>query len=325
MPNTTSTMRFLLPLSFLLTYVTAVEDDFSWLTCHDFLDHATAINKAAGVRDPRRVAGYSNKACRRVFEAAQKHGMVHNIVNLGSFFRENSIKGLSRDVQVPNVVPEMQARSFTGQDGVTRRNRELAELSASTCSFTYGQGNPGTGSAASGILPCPDPSLLGDICPHAPCINLDDNYLKVDSEDLEDDVIQTYEEFIPGYGGGQSYVDGVASINNMYWNGCERDRTDAGPVGSLLIATTAAAIAVLATDTICDAIEDDLEIPVICQDLPNPFKVGCEIAKAALKIILLGLETATAQVRYLCCDVLVRRRLRSMNDEISFSLICHLS
>jgi hypothetical protein len=321
-------MRFLLPLSFLLTCATAVEDDYSWLTCHDFLDHATAINKAAGVRDPRRVAGYSNKACRRVFEVAQTHGMVHNIVNLGSFFREHSIKGLSRDVQVPNVVPEMQARSFTGQDGVTRRNRELAALSASTCTFTYGQGNPGIGSAAEGILPCPDPSSLIDTCPHLPCINLDGNYLKVDSNDLgttNDDTFQTYEEFIPGYGGGKSYVDGVASIKGLYWNGCARDRTDAGPVGSLLDSTTRAAIAVLVADTICDAIEDDFEIPVVCQDAPNPFKVGCEIIKAVLKGALLGLETATAQVRYLCCDVLLRRRLRSMNEETDFSLICHIS
>jgi hypothetical protein len=318
-------MRFLLPLSFLLTCATAVEDDYTWLTCHDFLDHAAAINKAAGVRDPRRIPGYSNKACRRVFELAQKHGMVHNIVNLGSFFREHSIKGLSRDIQVPNVVPEMHARSFTGHDGVNRRNRELDELSDSTCSFAYGQGNPGIGSAALGILPCPDPSDLTDTCPHLPCINLDDNYLKVDSEDLDDDDFETYEEFIPGYGGGQSYVDGVASIKDIYWNGCARDRTDAGPVGSLLIATTTAAIAVLAADTICDAIEDDIEVPVVCQDLPNPFKVGCEIAKAVLKGTLLGFETATTQVRYLCCDVLLRSRLRNMNEETYFSPICHLS
>jgi hypothetical protein len=316
-------MKFLLPLSFLLTFATAVEDDYSWLTCHDFLDHATAINKAAGVRNPRRVAGYSNKACRRVFEIAQKHGMVHNIVNLGSFFREHSIKDVSGDVRVPNVVPEMQARTFTGQDGATRR----LELSASTCSFNYGQGNPGIGSLASGILPCPATSNLTDTCPHLPCINVDDGYLKVNSTLLgtdNDDVFQTYEEFIPGYGGGQSYVDGTKSID-AYWNGCARDRTDAGPVGALLILTTTAAIAVLATDVVCDAIEDDFEVPVVCQDLPNPFKVGCEIAKAVLKGALLGLETATAQVRYLCCDVLLRRRLRSMNEETDFSLICHVS
>jgi hypothetical protein len=317
-------MRFLLLLSFLLTCAAAVEDDYSWLTCHDFLDHATAINKAAGVRDPRRVAGYSNKACRRAFEVAQTHGMVHNIVNLGSFFREHSIKGLSRDVQVPNVVPEMQARSFTGQDGVTRRNRELLQLSESSCQAAYGQGNPGMGSAAMGILPCPDPSSLTDTCPHLPCINLDDNYLKVvNSED--DSLFQTYEEFIPGYGGGRSYVRGVQTINRIYWNGCERDRTDAGPVGILLAATSKIALALLVTESTCDAIEDDIEFPVICQDAPNPAKIGCHILKAVLGVTLLGLETATAQVRYLCCDVLLRRRLRSMNEETDFSLLCHLS
>lgn len=297
-----------------LTVSLAFADDYSWLTCDEFLDHAAAINRAFHVRDPRRVTGYSSKSCHRVFQQAQEHGAVHSIVNLGSFFRKHSWKDMKKGTTLPDVASEMKARGNLrkpkGSNSDQHGHRHLqfsptSTVSDPTCDAPYGQGNPGIGSDATAILPCPDPLDLTDACPHVPCINTDDGYLKVTDVELgasnlspNDDVFQSYEEWIPAYGGNSPYRDATASINGNYWNGCERDRTDADPVGELLVETVIYALLVLTTDGICDAIEDDFEIPVVCQDLPNPFKVGCEIAKAVTKGILLGLETAAAQIEF---------------------------
>jgi hypothetical protein len=65
-------------------------------------------------------------------------------------------------------------------------------------------------------------------------------------------------------------------LDSGLWSGLPEDRTSTSNVGFLLIIIWAQSIAEIVSETISDAIPDDIEIPLICQDLPNPLKITAE-------------------------------------------------
>ena len=86
------------------------EIDYSWLSCEEFLDHSARINKAVGLKDPRRIAGYSRLACKRAFEAAKYAKIVDHVVNLRTFVKEGGDFS-NKDAVVPDEAEHSTATS----------------------------------------------------------------------------------------------------------------------------------------------------------------------------------------------------------------------
>ncbi len=83
----------------------------------------------------------------------------------------------------------------------------------------------------------------------------------------------------------------------ILWTGDPADRTDTGNVGFLLVLLFAQGTANTILESVCDVSPDDIEVPLVCVDLPNPLKVICEATELVLKFtgqILSDLEAQAA-------------------------------
>ena len=162
----------------------------------------------------------------------------------------------------------------------------------------FGQATPGPGSDVSAIALCT--SDITDVCPHEPCVPF---YLQTDNSETN---TNTYEEFDVDYPSGGGY-DAFTLLINLQsgipnpvpdiWSKCNRDRTNAGPAGLVLIGVIASAFPPIIAESICE-ISDDIEVPVVCVDLPNPGTIACAIGKGVLEAIKLAFETLYEQIQY---------------------------
>jgi hypothetical protein len=252
-----------------------------WLTCDEFMEHAASISKSVGTKDPRQMAGYSPLICNKVFKTLSKSPkVVDGIVNLGAHFEAKRRRLEKVDFQeiVDNKASWLRSRKLDGD-----------------CEdFDFGFGNPGpsTREQASAIGSCED-LADDDTCPHSPCVP---TYLQAD---LTDDVMDPFEEFIPGYGGTVLYTVATDEVSDIYddkygvWNGCPRDRTSADAVGELVVDLITESALLLALDLVCEAMPDDIDFGFAAAvvDFPNAGKVICVAAKAIAELVVLPLIT----------------------------------
>ena len=243
--------------------------------CETFFDNMSIIAKASGSLDPRKVTGFSRKTCKKVYsnihEKAPK--AVHHVANLAAFLQAKDGAPISGNELVPVV-------------------RKLG-----TCpdDYDFGQSNVGPGSEAIDINKCQD--IDTDICPHEPCVS---DYLQT-----EVDANKTYGELKPGYGGGVLYgffTDSL-TLTSSYsgiWSGCDKDRTNAGPVAELVQEIISLTIAILITDVACKAVGDDIDFGfgAIVVDIPNGFRVACAIIQGIEKAVLLSLTNLKDQADF---------------------------
>ena len=142
-------------------------------------------------------------------------------------------------------------------------------------------------SNAKEILDCDD--LNDDSCPHLSCVAA---YLHTGTT--------TYDPFEPAYGGGAGYLLGVSQLlqQNELWSGNEADRTDTSAAGDLEVLKYQQAGAEVIQETACEVSPDDIEIPLVCIDVPNPLKSGCEAIELILKLTGLVITTLDQQASF---------------------------
>ena len=174
--------------------------------------------------------------------------------------------------------------------------RQLQRISSSSCSEEIQQGSPGLGSVATPIqfwdeLPLVAKAANQTKQPHPPCIP---NYLSAA-------VTGTYTSVVPSYPKGGPVVAWTATTRELYWNGCNRDRPDAGPVGTLLIVLVTNQAVTLASQVVCKIKRGakKFAIPLTGKviTVPSFVKVLCQTVLAILEGIQMGFQTAFQQTQ----------------------------
>jgi hypothetical protein len=300
-------MRVLsIALSFSMAYSlqsesTHVEPALDWIDCETFFDHFETLAKAAGVRSPKADKAYSPHSCQKVFEHFKgKPGAVDGVVNLSHHIKKGGPLGsrrLGRRVVVEDVA--LKLRQLHAHQTVTAelfedqspRNfpRDLATLDTDYWAFDSDN------SGATQITDCDDAAT--DDCPHEPCVA---EYL------FEGDF-----EFKPAYGGSTGYALGTALLGlsssviealdadfTILWSGNAEDRTDTDTTGILEILGWAQKSAEVVVGAVCDTIPDDIEIPLVCVDLPMPPLIACRIVQLILKLVGLVIFTLKDQAAF---------------------------
>jgi hypothetical protein len=235
-----------------------VDDEFSWVTPQEIMEHLHTLSRVTGAASPRKLPGYSPALARKFHRHLTKKGpkLIDHIVNLGHHFADADIhRKLSGKEFIPDVAKNLRGAHRRRLETVPEVFRFLDVTSIDTC-----PAEPG--------------------CAHAPCTKtyLDDPYVPFD----------------PAYGGTGGYAGAIASIKGgEFWSGKEEDRTDADGYSANLIALQAAKIAKEVGSAFCDAVDDDIEICVLCAifEIPNPAKIACAVFDGLLGIAELILES----------------------------------
>lgn len=299
-------------------------DNFDWLDCSAFMEHWNVLATAANVRSPMSLKGYSPHSCEHVYRHYKKNpDAVDAIVNLshhvqkrqaqneqhGEHRQRRSLK-LTKTDEIEDVASKLR-----GTHMKQRLTRKLyAEQSPETFERFLADADDylafdSDNSDATQITDCAAPSE--DDCPHTPCVA---EYLFTD----------TYFEFQPGYGGSAGYTLGTAVLKNpvtilagvngavigaatgldtsngdeVFWTGVDADRTDTGNIGFLLVLAWTQATAEIVNEELCEVAPDDIEVPLVCVDVPNPFKIACEVVEAILKVTGLVISTLVEQAEF---------------------------
>jgi len=235
--------------------VQVVDDEFSWVTPHEIMEHLHTLSRVTGAASPRKLPGYSPALARKFHRHLTKKGskLIDHIVNLGHHFADANIhRKLSGKEFIPNVAYKLRGAHKRRLETVPRF---LDVTSIDTCPL-----DPG--------------------CAHVPCTKeyLDTSHLPFD----------------PDYGGSGGYSAATASIKGgVFWSGNKEDRTDANGYSANLIALQAAKIAKELSSAGCDALDDDIEICILCVifEIPNPGKIVCEVFDGLLGIAELILDS----------------------------------
>ena len=262
--------------------------------CNEMLHHVGTLSRAARLPDPRKLHGFSNKVCRNFSEHLHSRpGLADNIVNLANFY--DGRRGL--DVSPDEVVVDVAAER--------RRKKKQYQL----------EHRRNLGAVATSIDTCPS---VQTECPHVPCT----------PAWLEFPATTTYVEPTPAYGGSLGFElatfalenldDFCANIIGVYssplidlndeldlcpaiWSGNVEDRTNAAPVGVLLILKEAGAQASIISEALSDLLPDD-RINIcffsICFPLPNPIKAILEVVVTLLKNLKLIVDALYEQAEY---------------------------
>jgi hypothetical protein len=231
--------------------VQVVDDEFSWVTPHEIMEHLHTLSRVTGAASPRKLPGYSPALARKFHRHLTKKGpkLIDHIVNLGHHFADADIhRKLSGKEFIPDVARRLRGAHKRRLETVPEVFRFLEVTSIGTC-----PADPG--------------------CAHAPCIK---EYLNT-----------PYDPFDPAYGGSGGYEAATASIKGTdFWSGDEADRTNGDDYSANLIALQAAKIAKELSDAACEAVDDDIEVCILCVifELPNPGKIVCEVFDGLLGI-----------------------------------------
>jgi hypothetical protein len=298
---------FSIALSFSMAYSlqsesTPVEPALDWIDCETFFDHFETLATAAGVRSPKSDKAYSPHSCRKVFEHfnAGHSGAVDGVVNLAHHLKKGDLpdsRRLGRRVFVEDVA--LKLRQLHAQQTVTAELfedqspenffRDLATLDTDYWAFDSDN------SEATQITDCEDPAT--DDCPHTACVA---EYL------FEEDF-----EFEPAYGGSTGYALGTGILGlssavlealdanfDILWSGNEEDRTDTCTTAILEILGWAQKSAEVVAGAACATIPDDIEVPLVCVDLPFPPQPVCRTIELILKLIGLVIFTLKDQADF---------------------------
>ena len=105
----------------------------------------------------------------------------------------------------------------------------------------------------------------------------------------------------PAYGGGGGYDAAVASVRGgPFWDGEPSSRTDTDGYAVNLLVLASFTLANDLADIGCGSIDDDIDICIffVNIEVPNPFRIICEIANGILSGIALSFETIKAQLDF---------------------------
>lgn len=212
-------------------------------------------------------------AIHRVHRIITDHrpALLEHIVNLSEFYKgkkkEDRRKVTSKE-KVPDVAQHLRRRHMA-------KLRELADFERRVLQATT-------------LEECADDLMCSMGQEPAICLPFPN-----DDSDL-------FGPFEPAYPSGGSYSAAVASIKGGKWSGNAEDRTNADPYAINLIASAAATIADDLADVGCGAIDDDIDICIffVNIEVPNPFRIICEIANGILSVVALAFATITAQMDY---------------------------
>jgi hypothetical protein len=88
---------------------------------------------------------------------------------------------------------------------------------------------------------------------------------------------KAWDKILPGGAAMTALIDaatnGKLTLSEGLWSGEKKDRTSTNNGGFLLVISAAQKIAEIIAEGISSAIPDDIEIPVVCIDLPSPLKI----------------------------------------------------
>jgi hypothetical protein len=245
--------------------VQVVDDEFSWVTPHEIMEHLHTLSRVTGAASPRKLPGYSPALARKFHRHLTKKGpkLIDHIVNLGHHFADADIhRKLSGKELIPNVAKKLRgAHKRRLETSVPEVFRFLDVTSIETCSSEPG-------------------------CEHDPCTK---EYL-----------YDPYVPFEPAYGGSGGYGATIASIKDTaFWSGNKEDRTDADGYSANLIALQAAKIVKEINSASCDGVDDDIPVCILCVIfyLPQPGKIVCEVFDGLLAIAELVLDSQVVMHR----------------------------
>lgn len=88
-------------------------------------------------------------------------------------------------------------------------------------------------------------------------------------------------------------------LNEVLWTSDPADRTSTGNVGFLLIILWFQSTAEIIAEEFCElTTEDDIEVPIVCLDVPNPGAIICEVFETILKVTGLIFSTLQEQADF---------------------------
>jgi hypothetical protein len=297
--------------------------NIDWIDCETFFDHFDTLARAARLPPIKSSKSYSPMVCEKVFQHYKSNpATVDALVNLANHV-EKKLNGdgrrLSKRDKVEDIASHLRGTHAKQQlttllyKSKTPADFERRLQTAGEDFLAFDAENSG----AMEIPICNDTNVANDECPHAPCV----------PQYLFNNNVDTFYEFIPAYGGSFGYKIGTALVKEplltllgpirsnfavifqaasgididtgteILWTGDPADRTDTGNVGFLLVLLFAQGTANTILESVCDVSPDDIEVPLVCVDLPNPLKVICEATELVLKFtgqILSDLEAQAA-------------------------------